>query len=37
MTAWRQYFLDDADKPVIGASAEQLKSLHVPTYIVPGT
>jgi pimeloyl-ACP methyl ester carboxylesterase len=36
MTHWRQYFLDDADKPVIGATAEQLQSITAPTCIVPG-
>lgn len=33
---WRKYFLDDADKPVIGATAEQLQSIQAPTCIVPG-
>jgi pimeloyl-ACP methyl ester carboxylesterase len=36
MAHWRQFFLDDADKPVIGATAEQLRSISVPTCIVPG-
>ena len=36
MTRWRQYFLEDADKPVIGASADQLRSIAVPTCIIPG-
>ena len=36
MTRWREYFLEDADKPVIGASAEQLRSIAVPTCIIPG-
>jgi pimeloyl-ACP methyl ester carboxylesterase len=36
MTQWREYFLEDADKPVIGASAEQLRSIAVPTCIIPG-
>src|SRR5690349_7385826 len=35
-THWRKYFLDDADKPVIGATAAQLQSITVPTCIVPG-
>ncbi|MBM3344828.1 MAG: alpha/beta hydrolase, partial [Betaproteobacteria bacterium] len=33
---WAQGFLDDANKPVIGATAEQLASLKVPTILVPG-
>jgi pimeloyl-ACP methyl ester carboxylesterase len=36
MAHWRQFFLDDADKPVIGATAEQLQSIALPTCIVPG-
>ncbi len=33
---WAQGFLDDASKPVIGATAEQLQSIKVPVIIVPG-
>lgn len=33
---WADGFLKDADKPVIGATAEQLQSIKVPTLIVPG-
>lgn len=33
---WAQGFLDDAHKPVIGATAEQLQSIKVPVIIVPG-
>ena len=36
MENWREYFLRDADLPVIGASEEQLRSIGVPTLIVPG-
>lgn len=33
---WAQGFLQDAAKPVIGATAEQLQSIKVPVIIVPG-
>jgi pimeloyl-ACP methyl ester carboxylesterase len=36
MDHWRQYFLQDADLPVIGATEEQLRAISVPTCIVPG-
>jgi pimeloyl-ACP methyl ester carboxylesterase len=36
MSHWREYFLQDAHKPVIGATEEQLRSIAVPTCIVPG-
>jgi pimeloyl-ACP methyl ester carboxylesterase len=36
MSHWRDYFLKGADLPVIGASAEELKSIKVPACIVPG-
>jgi pimeloyl-ACP methyl ester carboxylesterase len=36
MSHWREYFLQDADLPVIGATEEQLRSIRVPTCIVPG-
>ena len=36
MAQWREYFLRDADLPVIGASAEALRSITVPTCVIPG-
>ncbi len=33
---WAQGFLDDAGKPVIGATAAQLQSIPFPTVVVPG-
>lgn len=36
MSRWRTYFLDGADLPVIGATADDLGSIAVPTLIVPG-
>ena len=33
---WAQGFLQDANKPVIGATTEQLQSIKVPVIIVPG-
>jgi pimeloyl-ACP methyl ester carboxylesterase len=36
MTRWRDLFLKGADLPVIGASAEDLQSIRVPTCIIPG-
>jgi pimeloyl-ACP methyl ester carboxylesterase len=36
MSHWREYFLEGADLPVIGASEEELKSIKVPAFIVPG-
>jgi pimeloyl-ACP methyl ester carboxylesterase len=36
MARWREYFLQDADKPVIGATEAELRSISVPTCIVPG-
>jgi pimeloyl-ACP methyl ester carboxylesterase len=33
---WAQGFLQDASKPVIGATAAQLQSLRMPTLVVPG-
>jgi hypothetical protein len=32
----REYFIRDADLPVIGASAEALGSIKVPTCVIPG-
>ncbi|MGH7340071.1 MAG: alpha/beta fold hydrolase [Candidatus Rokuibacteriota bacterium] len=36
MANWREYFLRDADLPVIGASADDLRSVTVPACVVPG-
>jgi pimeloyl-ACP methyl ester carboxylesterase len=36
MTRWNRSFLADAEKPVIGATEADLKSLAVPACIVPG-
>jgi pimeloyl-ACP methyl ester carboxylesterase len=36
MSHWREYFLKGADLPVIGATEEDLKSIKVPTCVVPG-
>jgi len=36
MAHWREYFIRDADQPVIGASAEALGSITVPTCVIPG-
>jgi pimeloyl-ACP methyl ester carboxylesterase len=36
MSHWRGYFIEGADLPVIGASEEQLRSIRIPTCIVPG-
>jgi pimeloyl-ACP methyl ester carboxylesterase len=36
MSRWREYFLESADLPVIGASAEALGSIKVPACVVPG-
>ena len=33
---WAQGFLQDASKPVIGATQAQLQSIKVPTLVVPG-
>jgi len=33
---WREYFIKGADLPVIGATEEDLKSIKVPTCVVPG-
>lgn len=35
-TKWADGFLQDAGKPVIGATAEQLNSIKTPTLVVPG-
>ncbi len=36
MSRWREYFLQSADLPVIGATAEALRSIQVPACVVPG-
>jgi pimeloyl-ACP methyl ester carboxylesterase len=36
MNVWAQYFLDDKDLPIIGASEQELRSLRQPACIVPG-
>ena len=36
MEHWRSYFLAGADLPVIGCTESQLKSIAVPTLIIPG-
>jgi pimeloyl-ACP methyl ester carboxylesterase len=36
MSHWREYFLKGADRPVIGATEADLKSIKVPTCVVPG-
>jgi pimeloyl-ACP methyl ester carboxylesterase len=36
MSHWREYFLKGADLPVIGATEEELRSIKVPTCVVPG-
>lgn len=36
MTNWNRAFLEGADKPVIGATEAELKSLKAPACIVPG-
>ena len=36
MTRWRDYFLKGIDLPVIGATEAELKSITVPTCIIPG-
>jgi pimeloyl-ACP methyl ester carboxylesterase len=36
MSRWREYFLQGADLPVIGATEADLKSIRVPACIIPG-
>jgi pimeloyl-ACP methyl ester carboxylesterase len=36
MSRWREYFLEGADLPVIGATEADLKSIKVPACIIPG-
>jgi pimeloyl-ACP methyl ester carboxylesterase len=37
MRRWRQHFLDGADMPVIGVAADAVRSITLPTCIVPGS
>ena len=36
MSRWREYFLQGADLPVIGATEAELKTIKVPACIIPG-
>src|SRR5437899_8346515 len=36
MRRWRQFFLDGGDLPVIGVDSDTLRTIDVPTCIVPG-
>ena len=36
MTRWREAFIRGADLPVIGATADELRSITVPALVVPG-
>ena len=36
MAHWREYFIRDADLPVIGASEDDLRSITVPACVIPG-
>lgn len=36
MTRWSEGFLSEADLPVIGASAEELRSIKAPACVIPG-
>jgi len=36
MSHWRTYFIEGAALPVIGATEDQLRSIRVPTCVVPG-
>ena len=36
MTRWSEGFLSEADLPVIGASADQLRSIKAPACVIPG-
>jgi pimeloyl-ACP methyl ester carboxylesterase len=36
MEAWRRYFIEGVDQPMLGASGETLRALRIPTLIVPG-
>ena len=36
MSHWRTYLIEGADLPVIGAAEDQLRSIRIPTCVVPG-
>jgi pimeloyl-ACP methyl ester carboxylesterase len=36
MSRWREYFLQGADLPIIGASEADLKSIRLPACVIPG-
>src|SRR5262249_61542856 len=36
MAHWREYFIRDAELPVIGASEAALRSIEVPACVIPG-
>ena len=36
MSHWREYFIAAADRPVIGASEDELRAIRLPTCVVPG-
>ena len=36
MAHWRTYFIEGAELPVIGATEDQLRSIRIPTCVVPG-
>ena len=36
MSHWREYFLRGADLPIIGASEADLRSIKMPTVVIPG-
>lgn len=36
MSRWREYFIRGADLPIIGASEADLRSITVPTVVIPG-
>jgi len=36
MSHWRTYFIEGAELPVIGATEDQLRSIRLPTCVVPG-
>ncbi|CAF4546770.1 unnamed protein product [Rotaria sp. Silwood1] len=36
MKNWSRYFINGIDQPVLGADEDQLRSLRIPTFIIPG-
>lgn len=36
MENWRRYFINGITQPVLGVNEDQLRSLHVPTIVIPG-